>query len=406
MTNYIILALCLLVLLAYLFDITSKYSKIPGVILLIGLGIGIQILVDTTGFKIPDMEPLLPVIGTLGLILIVMEASLDLKLEKHKLGLIIKSASAAFFLFAFFVAVMSFIMVRFFEYKLIDSLLNAIPFGIISSAVAISSANSLNREQREFIVYESSLSDIAGILVFDFFLIYGDSVGYGLLIFTFKGILTILIAVLITSALALLLHKITYHINYVIILTSVVMVYVLAELIHLPALLLVLAFGMALSNNRLVEHTMIRKFVDFDKFRTDLISFTRIMRELTFIVRSFFFIMFGYYSKIEGLFNWHNIITAACIIAGIYFLRIIFLKQFIKLPILPFLFFSPRGLVTILLFLSIPAASRIPLISEEVITLVILLTILLMMLGNIFSGKEIIPVERSEEVSEDAAFPE
>jgi hypothetical protein len=39
MTNYIILVLCLLIMLAYLFDITSRYSKIPGVILLIGLGI-------------------------------------------------------------------------------------------------------------------------------------------------------------------------------------------------------------------------------------------------------------------------------------------------------------------------------------------------------------------------------
>ena len=78
MTNYIILFFCLLILLAYLFDITSAYSKIPGVILLIGLGIGIQVLVSNTGFKIPDMEPMLPVVGTLGLILIVMEASLDL----------------------------------------------------------------------------------------------------------------------------------------------------------------------------------------------------------------------------------------------------------------------------------------------------------------------------------------
>jgi cell volume regulation protein A len=383
MTDYIILVLCLLVLLAYLFDITSKYSKIPGVILLIGLGIGIQILVNTTGFKIPDMKPLLPVIGTLGLILIVMEASLDLKLGKHKFGLIIKSASAAFFLFTLFAAVMSFIMVKFLGYQLIDSLLNAIPFGIISSAVAISSTSNLNQEQKEFIVYESSLSDVIGILVFDFILIYGNSIGYGLISFTIKGLLTIILAVLITSALAFLLHKITYHINYVIILTSVVIVYVLAKLIYLPALLLVLAFGLALSNNKLAEHTMIRKYVDFDKFRTDLISFTRILRELTFIVRSFFFIMFGYYSKIEGLLDLQNIITAAYIISGIYFIRIIFLWQFLKLPVVPYLFFSPRGLVTILLFLSIPAASRIPLISEEVVTLVILMTILLMMIHSI-----------------------
>ena len=406
MTNYIILALCVLILLAYLFDITSRYTKIPGVILLIGLGIVIQVLVSTTGIKIPDMQPLLPVIGTVVLVLIVMEASMDLKLGRNKLGLIIKSASAAIFLFAFFAAIMTFIMVRFLGYPFTESLLNSIPFGIISSAVAISSASQLSQGQKEFVIYESSLSDIIGILVFDFFLIYGNSIGYGLMSFAFKGVITIIVAIGMTSALALLLHKITYHINYVIILTSAVLVYVLAKLVHLPALLLVMAFGMALANNRLVENTWIRKYVDFDKFRTDLISFKRVMIELTFVVRSFFFIMFGYYSKIDGLFDLHNVTTAIAIIAGIYLLRILFLKLFLKLPIFPFLFFSPRGLVTILLFLSVPATFRISIISEEVITLVILLTILLMMIGNIFYRKQIIPVDEYRGIDEEVDIVE
>ena len=95
MTNYIILALCILVILSYIFDITSKYTKIPGVIFLIALGISIQLLGKSTKLDIPNLEPILPVIGTLGLILIIMEASLDLKLEKRKKGLIIKSVSSA-----------------------------------------------------------------------------------------------------------------------------------------------------------------------------------------------------------------------------------------------------------------------------------------------------------------------
>ncbi len=393
MADYIILVICLLILLSYLFDVTSKYTKIPSVILLIGLGIGIQILVDMTGFEIPDMEPLLPVLGTVGLVLIVMESSMDLKLGNHKLGLIIRAASAAIILFALFVAIMTFIMVRFLGYDVPASIINAIPFGIISSAVAISSATNLTGEQREFVIYESSLSDIIGILFFDFILIYSDSVGLGILSFFFKGILTILIAVVITSGLAILLHKITYHINYIIILTAVVLVYVLAEMIHYPALLLVMAFGMALANNNLVENTIINRFVDFNIFRTDLISFKRLMTELTFVVRSLFFIMFGYYSKITGLFDLQNIFTATAIFTGIYLLRIIFLWRFLKIPVTPYLFYSPRGLVTILLFLSIPASSRISLINEEVVTLVILLTIGFMMIGSLFSKRQILPVD-------------
>jgi len=382
-----------MILLAYLFDITSRYSKIPGVILLIGLGIVLRLLVNNTGFEIPGIEPLLPVIGTVGLILIVMEASMDLKLSKNKLGIIFKSASAAIILFAFFVAIMTIILYKFLGYPLIDSLLNAVPFGIISSAVAIPSAMNLSREQKEFVIYESSLSDIVGILVFDFILLYQGSIGQGLINYGINAILTIFVAIIVTSALAILLHKITYHINYIIILTSVVLVYALAKMIHLPALLLVLAFGIAMANYRLVQNSVIKRYVDFDIFGDDLVSFKKILTELTFVVRSFFFIMFGFYTKIEGLLNFHNIFTALAIIVGIYILRTIFLWKFLKIPIFPFLFLSPRGLITILLFLSIPATLRIEPINEEVVTLVILVSIFLMMVGNILYKEEDIAAE-------------
>jgi potassium/hydrogen antiporter len=82
MTNYIILVLCIIVILSYLFDLAGKYVKIPSVIFLIFLGIGLQYIVKAIKLDIPDLQPMLPVIGTLGLVMIVMEASLDLKLER------------------------------------------------------------------------------------------------------------------------------------------------------------------------------------------------------------------------------------------------------------------------------------------------------------------------------------
>ncbi len=383
MTYYIILALCVVVVLSYIFDITSKYSKIPGVILLIGLGTGIQILVNAIGFKMPNLKPILPVIGTLGLILIVLEASLDIRIEKNKIRLITRSISSAIILFVIFVAILTLVMVNYLGYNVIDSIINAIPLGIISSAVAISSSRSLGPEHQEFIVYESSFSDIVGILVFDFIILQQASQGPGLFSFVFNGIITVIIAIALTSFLALLLHKISYHVNYVIIMTAVVMAYVLAKLVHLPALFLVLVFGLALSNNRLVEHSFVRRFVDFDKFRSDLDSFKKIVGELTFIVRSFFFIMFGYFVKIEGLLDLKNIMTGIIITTGIFLIRLIYFKLVLRMPILPLVFFAPRGLITILLFISIPEASSLHLISEEVVTLVILMTIVVMMGGNI-----------------------
>lgn len=388
MTNYIILALCIIVILSYLFDITSKFTRIPGVILLIGLGILLQFLSHATGFRVPNMQPILPVLGTLGLILIVMDASLDLKLDKGKRSLLIKSVSSALLLIVTFTASFALVMVRVFNFSLIASLINAIPLGIISSAVAIPSASNLRSDQKEFVVYESSMSDIFGIMIFDFIILNQENIKSGLISYFFSGILTVIIAIITTSGLALLLHKMKYHINYVIILTAVVLVYVLAKFIHLPALLLVLAFGIALSNSLLVEHTYINRFVDFDKFRNDLDSFKKISGELTFLVRSFFFIMFGFYTSVDGLFRPANLLTAGAITAAILILRWAIFSFILRIPEVSLKLFAPRGLITILLFLSIPATMSISLINSEVITLVIIMSLLAMMFGNMISGRE------------------
>ena len=388
MTNYIILALCVIIILSYLFDISSRYSRIPGIILLIGLGIALQLISLSTGFNIPNLKPILPVIGTLGLVMIVLDASLDLKLEKKKSRVLINTVSSALVLLVLVVTAGSLVLVKVFGHTPIYAVLNMIPLGIISSAAAIPSAEGLSSKEKEFIVYESSFSDILGIMAFDFILLGQSEMNLGVGNFLIAGFLTIVIAAVTTVGLAWLLHKANYHVNYVIIMTFVVLVYVLAELYHLPALLLVLVFGLALSNNRIVENTFISRYIEFGKFNRDLNAFRRILGELTFLVRSFFFIIFGYYTSVEGVFYPENLITAFIITAGILLIRWLFFYYILRIKSLPLVLFAPRGLITILLFLSIPAAYMIPEINTEVITLVILMTLLAMMLGNIISPRK------------------
>jgi len=388
MTNYIILALCVIIILSYLFDISSRYSRIPGIILLIGLGIALQLISLSTGFNIPNLKPILPVIGTLGLVMIVLDASLDLKLEKKKSRVLINTVLSALVLLILVVTIGSLVLVKIFGHTPISAVLNMIPLGIISSAAAIPSAEGLSSKEKEFIVYESSFSDILGIMAFDFILLGQSEMNLGVGNFLIAGFLTIVIAAVTTVGLAWLLHKANYHVNYVIIMTFVVLVYVLAELYHLPALLLVLVFGLALSNNRIVENTFISRYIEFGKFNRDLNAFRRILGELTFLVRSFFFIIFGYYTSVEGVFYPENLITAFIITAGILLIRWLFFYCILRIKSLPLVLFAPRGLITILLFLSIPAAYMIPEINTEVITLVILMTLLAMMLGNIISPRK------------------
>lgn len=407
MTNYIILAFCIIIILSYIFDITAKFSRIPGVIFLIGMGIAIRIFSDASGLEIPDFEPFLPVLGTLGLIMIVMEASLDIELKRSKRGIIIKSVSSAIVLLVVFVTLFSYILVKFAGLNVSDAMLNSIPLGIISSSIAIPAAANLNSHDKEFVVYESSISDIFGIMIFDMVLLSHGTLGENIFKFLLDGIFTTIIALISTAALAFLLHRTKYHVNYVIILTSIILIYSLAKLIHLPSLLLVLIFGLVLANNRFIENDIVKKVIDFTKFRNDIVSFRKILGELTFLVRSFFFILFGYYTKVDNLVNPGNLLIAACITLGILMLRWIYFKQVLHLPAFPLVLFTPRGLITILLFLSIPFESKIPFVSEEIITLVILMTILALTIGNILQKKEMpvaIPVTEPDSPAAEAAL--
>ena len=104
--------------------------------------------------------------GTIGLILIVLEAAIELEIKKDKMAIITKG-----FLAALVILVVNIILVSVFFEKVIGlsyptSVIYAIPLSIISSAVAIPSATGLITKNKEFIVYESTFSDILGIMIF------------------------------------------------------------------------------------------------------------------------------------------------------------------------------------------------------------------------------------------------
>lgn len=387
MTYYLLIALCVIILISYIFDITGKYTKIPGVILLIVTGVSARYIMNYFHLEIPDLSGLLPLMGTLGLILIVLEGSLDLTLRKEKQGLIVGSINTALWLFIIFEAIFAFILVKFYHVQLDVALLNTIPIGIISSAVAIPSAAGLKSDDREFIVYESSFSDIVGILAFDFILINSGSIGRGLLGFFLEFCLTIILSIVVTAGLAYILHKITHHVKYVIITTVVVLVYALAKLVHMPSLLVVLIFGLILNNNHLFKNKASVRFIDFTSFNSDLNSFKHITGELTFIVRSFFFIIFGYYTSILDILNLDNLLLASIISFAVFILRGLFFRYILRIPLNPLMFFAPRGLITILLFLSIPYTKVLPFMTQGLVTQIIFITILMMTFGTMFLKK-------------------
>ncbi len=96
--SYFLVALIsVLLILSYLYNIISNKTQIPSVLMLLGSGIIVRLILNQTDVLIPDTKTLLEIFGIIGLILIVLEGSLELKLTKKKLPLIRKSLFAAFF---------------------------------------------------------------------------------------------------------------------------------------------------------------------------------------------------------------------------------------------------------------------------------------------------------------------
>ncbi|UPT70287.1 MAG: hypothetical protein M0D53_14465 [Flavobacterium sp. JAD_PAG50586_2] len=164
MTTAIIISLCILLLFAYVFDLSSAKTKIPSVILLLALGYAVKQASVYFSITIPNLIPLLPILGTIGLILIVLEGSLELELNRSKLPMIGKSSVIALIPMIVGSLGLAFAFQYYGNVSFKIGLANAIPLAIISSAIAIPSAKNLLSKNKEFITYESSLSDIFGVL--------------------------------------------------------------------------------------------------------------------------------------------------------------------------------------------------------------------------------------------------
>jgi len=368
--------------LAYVFDISASKTKIPSVILLLMLGFGVKLISTHLDIDIPNLNPILPILGTIGLILIVLEGSLELEINKSKLSLIFHSSIIAFLPLLIVSFGTAYYLYTYENISFKIALANAIPIGIISSAIAIPSANNLLKNHKEFVTYESSLSDIFGVIFFNFITL-NDNIGtqtFGH--FSIELLIMLIITFIATLLLAGFLNKIKHHIKFIPMIVLVILIYAISKVFHLPALIFILIFGLFIGNIDELRHfKLIQKFHPTN-FSTDVYKFREITTELAFLVRALFFMLFGFLIEISDVLNSKTILLAICITIGIFVIRFLVLKIF-KMPTDPLVFIAPRGLITILLFLSIPITQQIEQINKSLITQVIILSAIIMMVGLI-----------------------
>lgn len=383
MTVQLIIFFCVLLLFAYVFDISAAKTKIPSVVLLLLLGWGVRQGSRLLGITVPNLMPLLPLLGTIGLILIVLEGSLDLNLDRSKLPLVGKSFLMALLPILFIGGLLGlgiFAMDEGLSYQV--ALANALPFAVISSAIAIPSSRMLGAKNREFITYESSLSDIIGVITFNF-LVFNTVIDSKAVLHSLQGFLiTLLVTVVATAGLIFLLSKISHHVKFVPIILLLVLIYALAELWHWPALLFIILFGLVLANVSILGRVKFLRRWHPDVLVAETGRFRELVFELSFLVRASFFLLFGFLLETQELLDFYNLPWAVLITAFVFLIRFLLLRLF-RLPASDLWFLAPRGLTTILLFMSIPLSQASSIVSKSIVVQVVILSSLVMMAGSV-----------------------
>lgn len=375
---------CVLLLLAYLFDITFSKTKIPTVILLLALGFGVRQITNYWEIKMPDLGSLLPLLGNIGLILIVLEGSLELEIHRYKAKRISVSFAMALLPMLGFTLIGAWILKSYFQVTFIDAMINLIPLGIISSAISIPSSQNLCPKNKEFVTYEGSFSDTLGVLFFNMLLLRKITETSIVGRFSLMLIGVIVLSLVSTVLLAYLMQIIKHRVKYVPIIVLAILMFSIGEYFHMPGLIFIMLFGIFLENSAKLKDIKILSKIHPEKLAIEVVKFKELTFEASFLVRSVFFLLFGYLLETSELLDSKSMVWTVAIVASIFVIRYIHLKIF-KIDILPLLFMAPRGLVTIVLFLSIPVQDKIPFINQSVVIQTIVITGLIMMIELVSS---------------------
>ena len=390
LTSYnIIIAVSVIIIVSFLFNSLSKKTNVPAVLMLIVFGVGLQYLLKSFDAGELNFLPILEVLGIVGLIMIVLEAALELELKREKLMPILKSFTIAIIGLIASAWVAALILYNFIpEMTMQSAWLYATPLSILSSAIIIPSVGGLKGSKKEFHIYESTFSDIVGIMMF-YFLTgkLNPAEDSGVVGFAGNIILTIVISLVASYVIILIFQNIKSQVKLFLLIAVLLLLYALGKKMHLSSLIIILIFGLVIANMKVFFKGKLKQFLKYDKAHHIYHELHTITAETAFVVRTFFFVVFGITIVVASLFNLDVAIISILIIASIYVIRFVILRIFVGKDIIPQLFIAPRGLITVLLFYAIPAEAQISTFEPGILLFVIIGTSLIMTGAMIYDKK-------------------
>ena len=384
-----LIGLCVIVILSFFTNIIGKKTKIPSVLLLIALGVGIQQLLEY--FKMdPDYSRTLELLGIIGLIMIVLEAALDLELKRDKWPIIWKSFAIAALSLGLTSVSISFIILLFIPgLNFISALVYALPLSIMSSAIIIPSVVHLSGYKREFLIYEGTFSDILGIMVFYMIIENMHVEGMRQLSFIIGGniFLTLAISVILSYILLYIIQNIRGEAKFFLFLAVLVLLYSVGKLFHLSSLIMILMFGLLLRNHNVLLFGKLKEWLRDSKIENVFDQFRMITIETSFLVRTFFFVVFGISLPLASLLSWRVWLISVIFLVISYLARYLLYYLIENKNTMPQALISPRGLISILLYFAIPESLSNNGFQKGILFVVIIVTNIIMGWALIANGK-------------------
>jgi len=376
-TYYLIVLVSVLVVVAFLYELAARRLRVSSTLLLLATGVALRTAFPPSRFPGLPLADLVSFTGTLGLVLIVLEAGLDLEIVREKWRLIVGALlSATGILVVSTLAVLA-ILHPVLDAPLRTSLLYALPLAVVSSAIVLPGCGGLAPATREFLVYEASFSDIVGIMVFNYIAYKAVLGARTLALLPVEGGIVLGLSMLIAWGLVTLMRKVGGA-RFTLLVAVVTLLYAAGKFLNLSTLTVVLIAGIALNNLHLIPGTRGWEGVELREVVRTLKSF---IAEGSFLVRTVFFTLFGYSFDIASLNDLRALGTGLAVVAALIAVRALALRFVVHVPALPGSLVIPRGLVTILLYYGIPDQYRTAAFDEGILLFVIVATNLLTSAG-------------------------
>lgn len=385
-----LIGLCIIIIVSFFTNILARKTNVPSVLILIGLGVGIQQTLTYLNME-PNYFSSLEVLGIVGLIMIVLEAALDLELKKEKWPIIWKSFTiASFSLVLTSITISFFIMLFVPNMTFLSAMVYALPLSIMSSAIIIPSVANLTSYKKEFLIYESTFSDILGIMVFYMIVENIDVEGMRQLSFAIGSniILTLVISVVLSYVLLYIIQNIKGEAKFFLFLAVLILLYAVGKMFHLSSLIIILMFGLLLRNYNVLLFGQLKKWLHDTKIDAVFDQFKMITIETSFLVRTFFFVVFGMTLPLASLLSWKVWLISAIFLLVTYLLRFGLFYVVERKDTMPQTFIAPKGLITILLFFAIPENLKNEGFESGVLFVVIIATSIIMAWSLISNGSK------------------